>query len=196
MSKLFVFDLDGVLIDSLSNMEHAWASVRVKHEIDVPFEKYKALIGKPFPDMMRELGLHDRHLEIFDTYKTHSRRCLDKIELYDDVYDTLTELKSQGHKIALCTSKSRETVALLEHKLPEFDYISCPKQGLRGKPNPDQLLFVMAFCNVDPIDTVYIGDMVYDKEAAERAGVHFEHATWGYGDIECEHSLKSITNLI
>ena len=42
MSKLFVFDLDGVLIDSLPNMEHAWTSVRVKHEINVPFEDYKA----------------------------------------------------------------------------------------------------------------------------------------------------------
>ena len=112
MSKLFVFDLDGVLIDSLSNMEHAWSSVRVKHEIDVPFEDYKAQIGKPFPDIMRELGLYDRHLEIFETYKTHSRKCLDTIPLYDGVYDTLTELKNQGHKIAICTSKSRETVGL------------------------------------------------------------------------------------
>ena len=196
MSKLFVFDLDGVLIDSLPNMEHAWTSVRVKHEIDVPFEDYKAQIGKPFPDIMRELGLYDRHLEIYETYKTHSRRCLDQIPLYDGVYDTLTELKNQGHKIALCTSKNRETVALLEHKLPEFDYISCPKQGLRGKPAPDQLLFVMAFCNVDPIDTVYVGDMEFDQQAALRAGVHFEYAEWGFGDLVCDHSLKSITNLI
>ena len=196
MSKLFVFDLDGVLIDSLPNMEHAWTSVRVKHEINVPFEDYKAQIGKPFPDIMRELGLYDRHLEIYETYKTHSRRCLDQIPLYDGVYDTLTELKNQGHKIAICTSKSRETVGLLEHKLPEFDYISCPKQGLRGKPAPDQLLFVMAFCNVDPKDTVYIGDMIYDQQAASRAGVHFEYASWGFGDLECDHTLKSITNLI
>ena len=196
MSKLFVFDLDGVLIDSLPNMEHAWTSVRVKHEIDVPFEDYKAQIGKPFPDIMRELGLYDRHLEIYETYKTHSRRCLDQIPLYDGVYDTLTELKNQGHKIALCTSKNRETVSLLEHKLPEFDYISCPKQGLRGKPAPDQLLYTMAYLNVDPSETVYVGDMIYDQQAASRAGVHFEYASWGFGDLECDHTLKSITNLI
>ena len=56
-------------------------------------------IGKPFPEIMRELNLYDRHLEIFETYKTYSRMCLDKIELYDGVYDTLTELKN--HKTRL-----------------------------------------------------------------------------------------------
>ena len=56
--------------------------------------------------------------------------CLDKIPLYDGVYDTLEELKSQGNKIALCTSKARDTVSLIEHKLPTFDYICCPTNGL------------------------------------------------------------------
>ena len=196
MSKLFVFDLDGVLIDSLPNMSHAWDAVRLKLEISNPFEDYKKQKGKPFPEIMKELGLHDRHLEVYDVYKTYSRLHLEEIPLYEGVYDTLTELKSQGHKIALCTSKARETVGLLEHKLPEFDYISCPTAGLRGKPAPDQLLHVMSVCNVDPIDTVYVGDMIYDYEAAKRAGIHFEYAEWGFGDLTCEHSLKSITNLI
>ena len=196
MSKLFAFDLDGVLIDSLANMSHAWDAVKVKHEIDVPFDDYKAQIGKPFPEIMRELGLYERHLEIFTTYKTYSRLSLDKIELYDGVYETLSTLKSFGHKLAMVTSKSRDTVSLLEHKLPEFDFISCPKKGLRGKPNPDQLLFAMAMTNTDPRDTIYVGDMIFDQQCAERAGVHFEYASWGFGDIECDHTLKSITNLI
>ena len=196
MTKLFVFDLDGVLIDSLSNMETAWQAVKVQHGVKNPFSDYKEQIGRPFPEIMKALGLEKQHFEIFETYKTYSRMSLDEIPLYDGVYDTLTELKSQGNKIALCTSKGRDTVQLLEYKLPEFDYISCPTMGLRGKPAPDQLLFTMAYLNVDPIDTVYVGDMIYDQQAAARAGVHFEYASWGFGDLECDHTLKSITNLI
>ena len=154
MNKLYVFDLDGVLIDSLQNMSQAWDAVRVKHEIDTPFEDYKAQIGKPFPDIMRELGLYHRHFEIYQTYKTYSRLHYDMIPLYEGVFETLTELKNRGHKIALCTSKARDSVKLIEHKLPEFDIISCPKQGLRGKPAPDQLLHCMAYCNIDPVDTI------------------------------------------
>ena len=196
MSKLFVFDLDGVLIDSLANMEAAWSAVKVKHEVKNPFSDYKEQIGKPFPEIMRVLGLEKQHLEIYETYRTYSRMCLDAIPLYDGVYETLEELKSQGNKIAMCTSKARDTVSLLEHKLPTFDYICCPTNGLRGKPAPDQLLHVMSVCNVDPKDTVYVGDMIYDYVCAKRAGVHFEYATWGFGDLTCEHSLNSISNLI
>ena len=196
MTKLFVFDLDGVLIDSLSNMETAWQAVKVQHGVKNPFSDYKEQIGRPFPEIMKALGLEKQHFEIFETYKTYSRMSLDEIPLYDGVYDTLTELKSQGKKIALCTSKGRDTVKLLEHKLPEFDCISCPTSELRGKPAPDQLLYLMAYLNVDPADTVYVGDMIFDQEAAQRAGVHFKYADWGFGDLQCEDTLKSITNLI
>ena len=56
MTKLFVFDLDGVLIDSLPNMEAAWKAVKVKHEVKNPFSDYKEQIGKPFTEIMRTLG--------------------------------------------------------------------------------------------------------------------------------------------
>tara|TARA_B100001559_G_C16341618_1_gene548308 strand:- start:109 stop:699 length:591 start_codon:yes stop_codon:yes gene_type:complete len=196
MTKLFVFDLDGVLIDSLPNMEAAWTAVKVKHEVKNPFSDYKEQIGKPFVEIMRCLGLEKQHLEIYDTYRTYSRMSLDAIPLYDGVLDTLNTLKDNGNKIALCTSKARDTVSLLEYKLPKFDYISCPCAGMRGKPAPDQLLYTMATLNTDPSDTVYIGDMIYDQQAAERAGVRFEYASWGFGDLKCENTLKSITNLI
>ena len=62
MSKLFVFDLDGVLIDSLPNMEAAWTAVKVKHEVKNPFSDYKEQIGKPFPEIMRALGLEKQHI--------------------------------------------------------------------------------------------------------------------------------------
>ena len=53
----------------------------------------------------------------------------------------------------------------------------------------------MSVCNVDPKDTVYVGDMIYDYEC-KRAGVHFEYATWGFGDLTWRHSINSISNLI
>ena len=89
MSKLFVFDLDGVLIDSLANMEAAWSAVKVKHEVKNPFSDYKEQMGKPFSEIMRVLGLEKQHLEIYETYRTYSRMCLDAIPLYDGVYETL-----------------------------------------------------------------------------------------------------------
>ena len=113
----------------------AWSDCQSKTRSKKSVFGLQAQIGRPFPEIMKELGLEKQHLEIYETYKTYSRMCLDSIPLYDGVYETLEELKSQGNKIAMCTSKARDTVSLLEHKLPTFDYICCPTNGLRGKPN-------------------------------------------------------------
>jgi phosphoglycolate phosphatase-like HAD superfamily hydrolase len=39
----------------------------------------------------------------------------------------------------------------------------------------------MAITQVDPKDSVYIGDMDVDFHAANRAGVDYLYAEWGYG---------------
>ena len=57
MKKLIAFDLDGVLINSIKNMEMSWDIVRLHHKIEVPFEEYKKQIGKPFFDILNELGI-------------------------------------------------------------------------------------------------------------------------------------------
>ena len=67
----------------------------------------------------------------------------------------------------------------------EFEIICCPNERFRGKPSPDQLLYTLAECNVDPKDAVYVGDMQVDMDCADRAGVDFIYAEYGYGDIEC-----------
>ena len=59
--KLIVFDLDGVLIDSKSNMNAAWIAVMEKHNIQVTFEEYFQLIGRPFVDILSALSIAGDH---------------------------------------------------------------------------------------------------------------------------------------
>jgi D-glycero-D-manno-heptose 1,7-bisphosphate phosphatase len=51
------------------------------------------------------------------------------------------------------------------------------------KPNPGMLLRIMQILDVDPQETLYIGDLAIDREAARRAGVAFmwahEFFHWG-----------------
>jgi len=203
MKKLIAFDLDGVLINSIKNMEHSWSVVCSQHNINVPFSEYKKGIGKPFFDILDELGLTDSQQQIKNTYDEASNMILDEVEIYEGAIETLEEIKRKGYKIAICTSKDitrvKKVIASLildGKKFPKFDYVCSPKQGLRGKPAPDQLLNTIAFCNVDPHETYYVGDMESDMYCANRAGVDFIHAEYGYGEVECEVSVKSIKNLI
>jgi len=195
--KTYIFDLDGVLIDSKHMMEQSWDLCKLEHELTQPFSEYFKYIGLPFKDILTNLGINENHDAIKHSYDKTSIELMEHcLEFYPDVEDTLKELK-KDNKIAVVTSKTAERTKLILEKLDvEFDYVVSPKIGLRGKPAPDQILFCLAMLNVDPQDAVYVGDMQVDYWAAERAGIDFIYAKYGYGKVKCEHSVNQIEQLI
>ena len=55
--KFFIFDVDGVLIDSKKNMEISWIAVQKKYLLqNVSFSNYFSNIGRPFFDILKILG--------------------------------------------------------------------------------------------------------------------------------------------
>ena len=193
--KAYIFDLDGVLIDSKKMMSHAWTKCQLEHNLDQPFSEYFKHIGKPFRDIMKELGIKNSDA-VKNTYDKASMQLMDEfLVFYPGVEDTLNKLK-KGYKIAVVTSKTAERTKVILEKLDvEFDYIVSPKKGLRGKPAPDQILWCLAMINTDPKDAIYVGDMQVDYNASQRAGTGFIHATYGYGNVECELSVDQIDQL-
>ena len=193
--KAYIFDLDGVLIDSKKMMSHAWTKCQLEHNLDQPFSEYFKHIGKPFRDIMKELGIKNSDA-VKNTYDKASMQLMDEfLVFYPGVEDTLNKLK-KGYKIAVVTSKTAERTKVILEKLDvEFDYIVSPKKGLRGKPAPDQILWCLAMINTDPKDAIYVGDMQVDYDASQRAGTGFIHASYGYGNVECELSVDQIDQL-
>ena len=182
--KLIVFDLDGVIVDSRANMEYSWNKVQTQLSVSTPFECYFALIGRPFEDIISKLGLSAQLKEIEDIYCTSSSQNIDLVHFYPDVEETLLLLANAGMLLAMVTSKDAiRTSMILKRLQVEFVAVQTPSKGFRGKPAPDHLMAAMARANVDPINTVYIGDMESDAEAAERAGIDYIHAQWGYGEL-------------
>ena len=55
--KFYVFDLDGVLIDSKKNMSLSWKQVREKIGVKQKFKDYFQEIGKPFNIILRNIGI-------------------------------------------------------------------------------------------------------------------------------------------
>jgi len=196
LPKLYIFDLDGVLIDSKRNMEASWNRCKIVHSLEPSFTDYFAHVGLPFNDILTSIGIEEEHKEIYDTYGGASLDNQDLITIYPGAVKTLRKLKKEGNKIAIVTSKHADRTQVMIKNLPKFEFVCSPKQGLRGKPAPDQLLFCTAMCNADPQDTVYVGDMNVDYWAAQRANIKFIHANYGYGNVTCEHSISQIKELI
>ena len=55
--KIIIFDLDGVLINSILNMEVSWDLTCKKFGLDIKFINYKKNIGLPFKIILKKLNI-------------------------------------------------------------------------------------------------------------------------------------------
>ena len=182
--ELVLFDLDGVIIDSRSNMEIAWRAVTRELDLDVTFERYFNEIGRPFPDILERLGVGEFASEAERIFRTESMKNIIMVQFFNGISDMLTFLQKNGINLGVVTSKdTMRTNAILAMLPMDFITVQTPNDRFRGKPAPDHLLVAMAEAHADPINTVYVGDMDSDFEAAVRAGINYVHADWGYGAL-------------
>jgi len=179
-AELVLFDLDGVLVDTLPVMRSAWEAVRSDYGIQIPFESYVQHLGRPFPDIMALLGLHTAE-GVESTYDAVSLRNAHLARPFPGIEEALRTIASAGCQLGVVTSKPLARAARL------LDRLGCPLSVIRtptrerGKPAPDTLLTALVEARTDPADAIYVGDMAVDQEAARRAGVRYVHAGWGYG---------------
>lgn len=197
--QLVLFDLDGVLLDSRENMRRSWQRVCEQLGVTVGFDRYFGEIGQPFSRIMDRLGLSKDAAAIEAVFRMASMENFDVLRFYPEVPQTLVGLEAAGIRLGIVTSKDKLRTSAILAMLPvTFANVQAPEAGVRGKPAPDHLLLAMAQTGVDPSETLYVGDMTADHEAAVRARIDYAHAAWGYGPAPSDHSwiLKSMQDLL
>ena len=191
--KLIIFDLDGVLINSLSNMEYSWNQVKKKCKVKKNFNDYKKLIGLEFYEILNKLKIEKNiQSKVKKIYSESSINDLNRIELYPDVYRILLKLQKK-FKLAILTSKDADrTKKILKKLLPKINFssIQSPQKNFRSKPFSDLMLKVISENNTDIKDVVYIGDSKYDMQMAKSSNVKFLFASYGYSKSKNFYSKK------
>ena len=179
--KVIIFDLDGVLINSLPNMEYSWNKVKKKYKLMSPFSEYKKYIGLPFNDILKKLGIDELRDEIFSDYNFYSKKKLHEIKFYKNTVKVLRLLK-KNYYLAVFTSKNKERCDLLLGKVIKiFDVIITPQDIKKAKPNPEGIIKIKKKLKISNKNIYFIGDSIFDKIAAKKAKVNFLYAEWGYG---------------
>ena len=179
--KLIIFDFDGVLFNSLKNMEIAWENVNLKFGLKIEFQEYKKNIGFPFQEILKNLGIHSNRTQIQKYYNLISSYNIDKIQPYKNTLKTINKLKLKNIKIAICTSKDKiRTRSVIKKYNLEFDAIETISTNIKGKPNPDQILRIIKNLKELKKNSVYIGDMYVDYLTAKNAKIDYIHAQWGF----------------
>ena len=184
--KHLILDMDGVLVDSLELMKEAWSAS--KGEEFAPFDEYKKLIGLPFDDICLKLGVKKECIgDIKKDYFSFSKKYVNKVKLFDGVKESLEAFKNAGIKISIASSKDYESALnILKYFNIKIDCLVTPNangyQG-RNKPFGDPLLYACFKNQVSTKESIYVGDMISDYQAAKDASIDFIFASYGYGEL-------------
>ena len=195
--KLFIFDLDGVIFDTKLNMKESWRIVRKKHNLKISFKNYFSFIGSPFKTILKKLGVTKNFQGITETYSKASKEKITLVKIYPGAKKIIKKLKKNS-RVAVVTSKDlKRTKFFLKKFNLKFDFISCPKKGKKGKPYPWQINEVLKKFSILRKDSVYIGDMLVDLEAAKNANIDFILTKYGYAPkkIKIKKKILKIKNL-
>jgi phosphoglycolate phosphatase len=186
--ELFVFDLDGTLIDSKLDLALAVNAVRA-HAGMTPLahETVYSYVGNGAPVLIRRsLGpeapsnLVEEGLQFFYTY--YREHMLDNTGLYPGVRDTLDKLLEQGKRMAVLTNKPvRFSEGIIEGLglAGHFRRVYGGNSFESKKPDPEGLNLLMEELSVPRLQTLMVGDSAVDVETARNAEVKCCGVTYG-----------------
>ena len=178
--KGYIFDLDGVLIDSSRIHYRGWKDVLKGFGKDVDYETFRTtFFGKRGVDTLEALfgkgKFNDEEVrQLSDEIDSNFVKTVAEIGLpIPGALEFVRGLKAAGQKIALGTSAPRQNVdAFLEAFSLRgiFDKEVCGDDVSHGKPNPEVFLKAASGLGEAPGDCVVFEDSLPGVTAAKAAG--------------------------
>ncbi|MGH8026286.1 MAG: phosphoglycolate phosphatase [Pseudoxanthomonas sp.] len=187
--SLVVFDLDGTLVDSASDIAEAvnrtladWSLPRVEESVIRGWigDGARALVGSAFAHAGKRVDLE----QVMPGFMVHYADCL---LLYPTVYpgvvETLQALRQRSVAVAICTNKPERFVRPLLDALALGEYFECIVGGdtlPERKPSAVPLLHVVEHFGLQPAQCLMVGDSATDVETAVAAKMPMALVTYGY----------------
>lgn len=179
-----IFDLDGTLANTFSTVLRLFNRVMLDRTgRHWRLEELIPYFGPPESVMFQRMfPAAELHEPMIEDYFRFSREDGHEIKPFDGISELVSDLKSSGIKLGVFSAANTEAARIrVGHAglLDFFDEVLGGDSVANSKPHPDGLLHLMEKFEVDPMATVYIGDMVADVEAGRAAGVTTVAVTWG-----------------
>jgi len=189
--KLYVFDLDGTLVDTKLDIARAMQKALGDAGYPKPGldEVERAIGGGARAAVFRLTGLEDDALApLLDAFiEVYKEVCCDNTVVYEGAADLLKTLRAKGAKLAVVTMKPRfpSHKILKHHGLYDlFDAVVTFDDVEVRKPEPDSMWMLQKRFGISPEDTLMVGDSMTDLGYAKAAGVDACAVTHGYGVLE------------
>lgn len=188
--KLAIFDLDGTLLDTLTDlMNSANYALRQQGLKERTYKEIRAIVGHGIKNLIDravpEGTSEELTAEVFRGFREHYKvHCADATAPYPGVRELLGKLRGAGVKIGVISNKADPAVQDLMKIYFDglVDIARGELPGVPKKPAPDGVWKMTDEFGVDRKDAVYIGDSEVDVETAANSGLDCVTVTWGFRD--------------
>ena len=208
--KAFLFDLDGVLIDSEPLHGKAWNETAAHFDLNLTDNQIKLLRGRRRIDCANELvKLIPKTVKTEDVLKIHkpiSRRLILSAQAMSGSESLIKRCHKQNIPMALVTSSSSESLKIKTEHHEWMNLLSTRVLGDdnlldKGKPAPDPYLLAAEKLTVSPKDCWVVEDSISGVSSAVQAGCFVLFLKEKSNEIskkeffEKENNLKVINHL-
>ena len=180
MIKAVIFDVDGTLVDSNDLHVMAWQDAFRACGKEVAYDKLHEQMGKG-GDQLMPVFCSQEELDKFGTELERRRtelftlNYLPRVRPFPKVRELFERIKADGLEIALASSAKEEELERHQKSLRIEDLLetaTSSDDAERSKPHPDIFNAALeGIGDVEPEDSVVIGDTPYDVIAAAKAGM-------------------------
>lgn len=168
-----LFDVDGTLVDTNYLHVVAWSRALRANGYSVPMSALHRTVGQGADRFVESVVGHadervsDAHS---DFYSPH----LHDVAAFVGAADLLRLVKKSGLRVVLATSASAKEVGHLRQAIDAddaIDAVTCNEDVDMSKPDPDLVQAALDKAGLVADNAVFLGDTVWDVEAAKRANV-------------------------
>ena len=185
----FVFDLDGTLVDTASELVAAYQRLCVEYGTgEQPYETVRKLISHGSGRLVTEATGIDQSDSRWEAYRQQYLDWYEEIlgssaVPYPGTVDMVAEIAKADLAWGIVTNKFRR---FAEPLMKCLDYEPAPASLVtpcdvsKAKPHPEPILLCCRELGVSPERTVYVGDHLRDIEAGNAAGCTTVAVKYGY----------------
>ena len=184
----YLFDADGTLIDTRELICRSFAHMGETMGVEMPCRDYiESTIGLPVRTQTRDLLGPDREDEFYErAIKAYSDYMMDVyrdyLAAFPGVVDGLAELAERGKKLAVVTSRRRNSLELFMDTLGLsrfFSVVVTADDTATHKPDPEPAKLALKLLDADPAGAVFVGDAEFDVLCGKGAGTDAAFVVWG-----------------
>ncbi|WP_144210963.1 HAD family hydrolase [Shewanella donghaensis] len=156
--KGVIFDLDGTLVESALDFS------QIKHQLGCPAEV-------DLLDFIADMPTEEQQAQANDIILEHETQDAINAKALPNMHPLLKTIAQLQLPTAIVTRNSKvATATKLRQNDIELDLV-LTRECYPAKPAPDALLAIATMWDIDPASLIYVGDYLYDIQAANNAGM-------------------------